>query len=118
MLTVLLWNPVNVEIRNNIFYRPCIMSKRNPALLLQNIQGKIISDGNVYWSSVKEHPAGGVIRDKRAKVLFRSQTLEEWQKKTGMDKKSICADPLFVDYQKGDFRLKAGSPARGKGAIL
>lgn len=118
MLTVLLWNPVDVEIRNNIFYRPCVESKRNPALLLQNIQGKIVSDGNVYWSSVKGHPAGGVIRDKRAKVLFRSQTLEEWQKKTGMDKKSISADPLFVDYQKGDFRLKPGSPAKGKGANL
>ena len=118
MLTVLLWNPLDVEIRNNIFYRPCVPDKRNPALLLQNISGKVVSDGNIYWSPVKEHPAGGVIRDKRAKVLFASRTLEEWQKKTGMDKNSRHIDPQLLDYNKGDFRLKPGSPAKGKGASL
>ena len=118
MLTVLLWNPLDVEIRNNIFYRPCVPDKRNPALLLQNISGKVVSDGNIYWSPVKEHPAGGVIRDNRAKVLFASRTLEEWQKKTGMDKNSRHIDPQLLDYTKGDFRLKPGSPAKGKGASL
>ena len=118
MLTVLLWSPIDVEIRNNIFYRPCVSSKRNPALLLQNIKGKIVSDGNIYWSPLKHHTVGGVIRDNRAKVLFRSTTLEEWQKETGWDKTSRHVDPQFMDYEKGDFRLKPGSPAKGKGATL
>lgn len=118
MLSVLLWSPVDVEIRNNIFYRPCIPNKRNPALLLQDIKGRVVSDGNIYWSPIKEHPVGGVIRDNRAKVLFRSQTLKEWQKKTRWDRNSLHIDPQFVDYKGGDFRLKPGSPAKGKGAVL
>ena len=79
---------------------------------------KIVSDGNIYWSPLKHHTVGGVIRDNRAKVLFRSTTLEEWQKETGWDKTSRHVDPQFMDYEKGDFRLKPGSPAKGKGATL
>ena len=67
---------------------------------------------------MKEHPTGGWIRDMKAKTLVRSQTLEEWRKLSGMDKHSIHADPMFVDSAKGDFRLKPGSPAKGKGASL
>ena len=72
----------------------------------------------MFWSPVKEHPVGGTIHNFSAKVLKTSKTLEEWQKISGMDKNSIHADPMFVDYEKGDFRLKEGSPAKGKGATL
>ena len=118
MLTIMLWSPDDIEIRNNIFYRPCVPSKTNPALLLHCPGKNIVSDGNVYWSPVKGHPAGGRIRNKAGKVTHSSKTIEEWQKLSGMDKTSICADPMFVDYAKGDFRLKPGSPAKGKGASL
>ena len=118
MVSLLFWGPEEVEIRNNIFYRPCVDNKRNPALLFHDVRGKIVSDGNVFWSPVKEHPTGGWIRDMKAKTLVRSQTLEEWRKLSGMDKHSIHADPMFVDSAKGDFRLKPGSPAKGKGASL
>jgi hypothetical protein len=116
MLSLLLWSPEDVEIRNNIFYRPCVQSKYSPAMLLQNIKGRVVSDGNIFWSPYKHHPAGGRIRDHRAQVLFSSLTLEEWQKKTGWDKTSRHIDPQFADYKNGDFRLKPGSPAKGKGA--
>ena len=118
MVSLLFWSPADVEIRNNIFYRPCVDNKRNPALLFHHVKGKIVSEGNVFWSPVKAHPTGGWIRDSKAKTLVRSTTLKEWQKLSGMDKTSIHADPLFVDYKKGDFRLKPGSPAKGKGATL
>ena len=85
-------------------------------MTLNSIKGKIISEGNVFWSPVKEHPVGGRIRDHRGYILKESKTLEEWQKISGLDKTSIHADPMFVDYAKGDFRLKPGSPAKNKGA--
>jgi len=112
------WSIANLEITDNIFYRPCIPRKRNTALLLNDIKGKVVSDGNVFWSPIKEHPIGGTIRNGNAKVLKASKTLNEWQQLTGLDKNSIHADPMFVDYEKGDFRLKAESPARGKGADI
>ena len=79
---------------------------------------KIVSDGNVFWSPIKEHPVGGTIRTDAGKVLHSSKTLKEWQQISGCDMKSLDVDPMFVDYNKGDFRLKEGSPAKGKGANL
>ena len=111
------WHVSDLEVRDNIFYISCIPVKRNPQLLICDIKGKVTSEGNVFYSPLKEHPIGGRITDKFAKVLKESRTLEEWQK-YGYDKKSIHADPLFVDYKNGDFRLKSGSPAQGKGANI
>ena len=113
-----LWHNSDLTIKDNIFYRPCIPVKANTALAFFDIRGKVVSDGNVFWSPVEKHPVGGTILDIKSNILKTSKTLEEWQKVSGMDKNSIHADPMFVDYKNGDFRLKEGSPAKGKGADL
>ena len=55
-------------------------------------------DRNLFW-----HLGGGDIR-------FAKWSWDEW-KARGMDVNSVIADPLFVNPDTGDFRLKRGSPA-------
>ena len=60
---------------------------------------KIEMDNNCYWDSGR--------RD----VTFVGKSLANWRKETEHDKSSIIADPLFVDVENFDFRLKRNSPA-------
>ena len=63
---------------------------------------QVALDHNVYWR------AGGDA------VRFGDLTWEQWRAR-GRDQNSVLADPLFVDPEKGDFRLRPGSPAAGVG---
>ncbi len=61
-------------------------------------------DFNVYWNA-GGHP-----------IRFPGDlTLRDWKEKHGKDRHSVIADPLFVDPQSGDFRLREGSPALALG---
>jgi len=60
---------------------------------------RIKMDNNCYWNA-----AGREVR-------FVGKSLAEWQKQTGHDKHSIIADPLFVEAEHYDFRLRDNSPA-------
>src|SRR5512133_1879995 len=53
---------------------------------------------NLYWN------ASG------ARLTFCGKTLAEWQA-AGRDKESLIADPLFLDPEHGDFKMKPASPA-------
>jgi hypothetical protein len=59
---------------------------------------KFAVDWNLYWE-----PSG-------KPIPFPGGTLADWQTR-GFDRHSIIADPMFVEPDKGDFRLKDGSPA-------
>jgi parallel beta-helix repeat protein len=47
---------------------------------------------------------------------FNSQSFEQWRQ-SGKDVHSVYADPLFVDAEKFDFRLKDDSPALKLGFV-
>lgn len=57
-----------------------------------------ISRNNCYWNAAGQP------------VDFLGKPLAEWQA-AGHEEGSIVADPLFVDAEHGDFRLRPESPA-------
>jgi parallel beta-helix repeat protein len=61
---------------------------------------KVQSDYNVYWDLA--------VRDE---VELDGLLLSEWQEEKGLDRNSVVADPLFVDAEHYDFRLRPDSPA-------
>jgi hypothetical protein len=62
-----------------------------------NLKEAIRFDRNLYWN-----PNG--------KLRFLEWSWEQWRQ-MGQDPHSLVADPRFVDLDRRDFRLEAGSPA-------
>ncbi|MBP1656927.1 MAG: hypothetical protein H6Q31_1528 [Bacteroidetes bacterium] len=63
--------------------------------------GDFVFDRNLYWPT-------------RGEFRADSLTFAQWQA-LGFDTHSVVADPLFVDPENNDFRLKDGSPALALG---
>jgi len=62
-------------------------------------------DYNIFWQT-----EGVGYLNSATKPLTPLGNFAAWQK-AGFDKNSTIQDPGFVDFTKGDFQLKAGSPA-------
>ncbi len=71
-------------------------------------------DHNLFWSDLGEFKAivtpGGVGKRPGKEGESEALSLQEWQQ-LGYDSHSVFADPLFVDPQNGDYRVRPDSPA-------
>ena len=99
-----------LTVVNNIWFRPCIPLKANAAICLSGTsKTNVVCDYNLFYSPYPAHKVGSITGS------VSGNNLAQWQEQTKYDKHSIQADPLFMDYEKGNFHLKPGSPAIGKG---
>ena len=87
-------NHLSFTFENNIVYY-------NTGTLLSGRWNeiKINMDKNCYFNAAGTN------------VEFIGKSLAKWQKETGHDKNSTIFDPLFVNPEQYDFRLKPTSPA-------
>jgi len=67
-------------------------------------------DHNCFFSDAGEFVARAVPREEES----RKYTLEEWRE-LGFDRHSVFADPMFVDPEHNDYRVRDGSPALSVG---
>jgi parallel beta-helix repeat protein len=75
------------------------------------------SDHNLVWADKSNPSFGGIYFPHKGSK--NGQTLADWQQFSGLDLNSIwMQDPLLVDPDNGDFRIRPDSPAIGKGTII
>jgi hypothetical protein len=94
---------MSAKAAGNRFVRNIVYFKNPKAALLRAgaPNGIRECDYNTYF-----HPGAGPLR----LPGVPGESLEKWRE-LGFDSHSVIADPLFVDPEKGDFRLKPDSPA-------
>ena len=98
---------MNQLARGNRFVRNIVYYKNTSAALLRarTTGGIKECDYNIYY------PASG------QKLILKGVQDESWDqwRKLGFDEHSLVTDPLFVDPENGDYRLKPESPAHELG---
>jgi len=111
-----------LTVMNNIIYNTALHdpypASSAAVKVARNSRINLVCDYNLYWRSGANagndriHCTGnGAIEMPEEAVV----TIEEARKKFNVEHHGVLADPLFVDPDKGDFRLKPGSPAVGMG---
>lgn len=97
-----------VRCRNNIIY--CTKDAETADLYaIYHYSDRMIaeSDYNLFFNAMGRY----VIHEDTSTFGATEIELDTWQEETGHDRHSIVADPMFVDPENGDFRLKPDSPA-------
>ena len=92
---------LSFTLRNNLIY-----TKGAPLFDADWNGSNFGLESNLYWSAAPKNPAR----------FPGNRTLTEWQA-AGHDAGSVVADPLFTAPERGDFSLRAGSPAVGIGFV-
>jgi len=85
------------------FERDLVWVREGDLLAWNWTSGDFRFDRDVYWNA-------------SGPVAFAGATWDAWRAR-GVDARSIVADPLFVDPDRGDFRLRPGSPALAVGFV-
>ncbi|WCJ58320.1 right-handed parallel beta-helix repeat-containing protein [Fontisphaera persica] len=85
---------LSFTLERNIIY----WTNQSPAYAGPWHTNRHITRNNLYWNPHQT-------------PKFSGKTLAEWQATMGRETGSVIADPLFVDAARGDFRLRANSPA-------
>jgi hypothetical protein len=70
-------------------------------------------DHNLYYA--RDPELGFLFNYPKRKTYPR---LRDWKAASGLSRHSLVADPLFVDPEKKDYRLKPGSPALEDGKVV
>ncbi|MBR7138291.1 MAG: right-handed parallel beta-helix repeat-containing protein [Lentisphaeria bacterium] len=113
------------QIYNNIF-QDTVSNHHTAAVTVAEHGPHIYCDYNIYWKTSRApkqcYYAFGRHKTSRSysapwsvKKKNQPETLKETQRRFGVEKHAIEADPLFTDVKKADFTIKPGSPAFGKG---
>ncbi|MBQ9754839.1 MAG: right-handed parallel beta-helix repeat-containing protein [Lentisphaeria bacterium] len=114
------------EIYNNIF-QDTVSNHHTAAVTVAEHGPHVYCDYNIYWKTQRaprqcyyafgrHKPGHSYSAPWSVKKRNQPETLKETQRRFGVEKHAIEADPRFADVTKADFSLKPGSPAfeRGK----
>jgi len=112
------------HIINNII--ACPPGRVNRGMLSMETNNKLYSGSrilhNILYATGPDQPfTGGISKDITLEIdaniyfnKYDSKAADEylqWAREKGIEKRSLQADPLFVDIENGNFRLQPNSPA-------
>ena len=99
----------NVVIKNNIV----VIQSHQPFVFVQHLTGRLISDSNIFYSPWGEYEFRREAGPQNRRVSWDSRA---WKRNMKVDRHSQLVDPK-IDVENL-CRLRAGSPAIGRGEIL
>lgn len=113
--THFLGNHEGCRFVNNIFSWPTSVPNAALAIVWPSKDLRLTSDYNFFGPMVERTQVAYVYRNSVLDIIVPGPKLADWQQGSAQDRHSRQGDPLFVDPERGDFRLRPGSPAIGAG---
>jgi hypothetical protein len=91
---------------------------RHAAINISRSSKNVVCDYNLYWH--KDSPKMGMLGFRQTREgepiphgAQDAKTIEDMRRMFGFEHQGLFGDPLFVDLEKGDYRLDEGSLAVG-----